>query len=227
MADPDGWPALTAPVAAAAGRAARWASLGAVLFAIGGLAFHRAALGPGGGLGAQLLAGLVVAVWAGLGAAAGAALAITSTLRRALPEVERRLHTLVHPVMTRVIEATRLGRTGVSLERFEQVLDDEIAALASAPAPGRRSLPRLVARFVGRHALRLVQWLLVREFLDRLRRQGQSQVTPAAVEAFAREKLVGLLADRLRAQINAVHWTAWAVSAVMVGGPIVYLLSRR
>ena len=227
MADPDGWPALTAPVAATAGRAARWAGLGAVLFAIGGLAFHRACLGPGGGLGAHLLAGLVVAVWAGLGAAAGAALAITSTRHRALPEVERRLHALVQPVMTRLIESTRLGRTGVSLERFERTLDTEIAALAGAPAPGRRSLPRLVAGFVGRHALRLARRLLVRDFVDRLRQRGQSQVTPAAVEAFAREKLVGVLTDRLRAQINAVHWTAWAGSAVMVGGPIVYLLSRR
>jgi hypothetical protein len=62
-----------------------------------------------------------------------------------------------------------------------------------------------------------VRRLLVRDFLDRLRRQGQSQVTPAAVEAFARETLVGLLTDRLRAQIDAVPWTAWAVSAVMVG----------
>ena len=67
----------------------------------------------------------------------------------------------------------------------------------------------------------------MRDFLDRLGRPGQSQVTPAAVEAFAREKLVGLLTDRLRAQIDAVHWTAWAVSAVMLGGPIVYLISRR
>ena len=49
----------------------------------------------------------------------------------------------------------------------------------------------------------------------------------AAGEAFAREKLIGLLTDRLRAQIGAVHWTAWAVSAVMVGRPIVYLISRR
>jgi hypothetical protein len=28
-------------------------------------------------------------------------------------------------------------------------------------------------------------------------------------------------------QIDAVYWTAWAVAAVMVGGPIVYLISRR
>jgi hypothetical protein len=66
--------------------------------------------------------------------------------------------------------------------------------------------------------------LLVRDFLDGLQRQGQSQVTPAALEAFAREKLVGLLLDRVRAQVAAVRGTAWAIVVVAVAGPLAYWL---
>ncbi len=86
-------------------------------------------------------------------------------MRRALPELPARLHALVQPVMTRLIESTRAGQAGVSTERFEQALDAEIAALASAPAPS--------ARF------------------------------------------------------SAARLLVWAVSAAMVGGPIVYLCWPR
>lgn len=229
MAVPDGRPSLVVrPVAEIVVRAARWAGVGAVLFAVAALALYRACFGPAGGLGRQPLASLLVAAFGLAGAVAGATLALTSIVRRAVPEMQARLHALVQPVMTRLIESTRVGRAGVSTERFEQALDAEIKALASAPAPGARfSAAWLLARAIGRHALALVRRLLVREFLGQLRRQGQTQVTPAAVEAFAHEKLVGLLAARVRTQVDTLHWAVWAVSAAMVGGPIAYLFWPR
>ena|ERR671918_1333191 len=229
MADRDGWPSFTAALAAeAAGYTSRWAGLGAGLFLAGALALHLAWLGADSRLELRVAAALLLLPpYTIAGAAAGVALAATSTVRRALPEIEERLHTLVQPVMARAIESTRLGGAAMSVERFEQLVDDAIASVGMT-APGRRwSAGRLVARFVSGSALRLVRRLLVREFLERLRHQGLSQVTPAAVEGFAREKLVGLLAERIRAQVNALYGAILVASAAMVAGPILYLLARR
>jgi hypothetical protein len=214
------WPSLVATaLTQAARRAARGAGLGAALGAAFALALHPTSPGEGG-LG-RALAFALGALYVLVGAIVGAALAGTFSARQTLSHLEAGLHALVQPAMTRVIASTRLGQHGMSTRQFEQLLDVELAADAGTAEP------RGVARSLGVYARRLARRLLVRDFLDGLQRQGQSQVTPAALEAFAREKLVGLLVDRVRAQVAAVRWTAWAIVVVAIAGPLGYRLLAR
>src|SRR5919106_7080566 len=97
MADRDGWPSFTAALAAeAAGYTSRWGRSWRRSIPgrrprppprVAGRGQPTRAAGRGR---ASAAAPLTIA-----GAAAGVALAATSTVHRALPEIEERLHTLV------------------------------------------------------------------------------------------------------------------------------------
>jgi hypothetical protein len=52
-------------------------------------------------------------------------------------------------------------------------------------------------------------------------------LTAAGPLVHAREKLVGLLVDRVRARLAAGHWTVWDIVVVAIAGPLAYRLLVR
>lgn len=228
MADDAGWRSFTAGIVTEAmRRIRRGGMLGAGLFTVAGVALHRAWLGDGHAPVVQALALGLVPLFALLGLAAGAGLAVTATLRRLLPELERRLHELVQPAMSRLLASTRLGEASLSVEALPRVLDAETSRLTPVEPAGPRPGPgHRLAHLAWHWVLALLRRGLVRELAAYLEREGQSHFTPAVVERFVRERLVGLVIRAIRWRVDVVHAALWAASAVLVAGPLVWLLAR-
>jgi hypothetical protein len=214
------WAGLAADVAKAALTRLAWqAPLTAALCLVAGLALHRAWLGPGAwaALGPALGGALLLVLLALAGAAAGAGLALTTTARRFLPRLETEVDRLLAPLVAPVIRHALGGERTVSVERLLGALRDRLVPWDTAGGAAR---PPLVARVLMAGATGLVRRVLAREFRGR-----QGEVLADTVERFARERLLGLVLDRLRTQVRAAHAVLVALVAAAVLAPVVLLLT--
>jgi hypothetical protein len=214
------WAGLAADlVKSALARIAWQAPFTAVAFLVGGLALHRAWFGAGGwaGLVPALSGGLLLLLFGVAGTAAGTGLALTATARRFLPRVETEMDRLLAPLVAGVVQHALGGERAVSAERFLGALRERLVPWGG---PDDAARPPLAARWLIAGATRLVRRVLAREFRGR-----QGEVLAETVERFAREQLLGLVLDRLRAQVHAAHLVLLVLVAVAVLGPLLYLVA--
>jgi hypothetical protein len=214
------WAGLAADVAKAAVARIAWqAPLTAALFLVGALALHRAWLGPGAWTApGPALSGVLLLLLFGLaGAAAGAALTLTATAPRLLPRVETEMDRLVAPLVAPVVQHALGGERAVSVERFRAALRDRLVPWDTSNGATR---PPLAARWLIAGATRVVRRVLAREFRGR-----HGELLADTVERFAREQLLGLVVDRLRVRVRAVHVSLRALVAPAGLGPLVLLVT--
>jgi hypothetical protein len=214
------WAGLAADLVKGALTRIVWqAPLTAGLFLVGALALHRAWFGAGGwaGLVPALSGALLLGLFGVVGAAAGAALALTTTARRFLPRVETEVDRLLAPLVALVVRHALGGERAVSVERFLGALRDRLVPWDTSGGGAR---PPLAARWLIAGATSLVRRVLAREFGGR-----QGEVLAETVERFGREQLLGLVLDRARTQVHAAHLALRVLVAVAVLGPVVLLLT--
>ena len=196
-------------------RLRRGAALGAAVFGAAGLALHRAWLGDGPGILLQALAALVLMpLFALAGAAIGTGLAITGTLRRLLPEVERRLDALVGLVIARLADA---ARTGADAETAPGMIEAETRGLALPEPPDAPPGPgRAVAQLAWAWLLAIVRRRLTQEAIARVGRHG--------IQRLARQTIVGAVIGDIGWRLGLTHAALLIAAAIAVVGPVVWLV---
>jgi len=157
-----------------------------------------------------------------VGAACGLLFAITGALRRGLAEVESALHQLVGPLMAGVTAAMFQGRTSVSLDEFDAILDRQVRELAQG---ARSRLGRISpgGLLFGR-VLQVAKMVLRRRLARRLAEAGTTRITPEVVERFASEKVVGMALAGSGSRIAVLRGLVYIVAAVFLLGPVALLL---
>lgn len=213
------WGALAGEVLKGAATRIAWrAPLAATLFLVGALALHRAWFGTTGwsALLPALTGGLLFLVFGLVGAATGAGLALTSTARALRPRLEAEVDRLLGPLVARVVQHALGGEQAVSIERFLRALGERLVPWDTGADAAR---PSRATRVLMAGATWLVRRVLAREF------RGQDLVLADAVGRFARERLLGLVLDRLRMQLHAEHLALLGLAAVAVLGPLIYLVA--
>jgi hypothetical protein len=174
------------------------------------------ALAPASGLrGAASVALAVPAAAAGV--LAGVALGMAWAVLRALPQAGAALGVALEPLTRRLAERT-LGE-GMPIAQFEALLGEELPPAGPEASAGFRA-----ARWLRRRLSALARRALVGDFLDRLRARGESRVGAAAVEAYAREQLVGLVVAQARGRLRLLRAAVFVLTGALVGAAVVLRL---
>ena len=130
--------------------------------------------------------------------------------------------------MTSVIQKLPGGQRGVSISEFNAILDDQILKFSKASRSRSRllSMGGFFTRFLLKNIVRVLRATLVSDFLGSLKEKGETQITVATLENFARGKIVGIVVDSLRARFEVIRYAVCGWLALFLGAPMVVIFSK-
>ena len=93
--------------------------------------------------------------------------------------------------MKMVIEKMPGGKKTISIEEFNKILDEQIKGFRKTSRAQFRlfSLFGMFSRFFLRNTLRILRYVLLNDFLEKLQEKGETQLSAPVVEDFYREQL--------------------------------------
>jgi hypothetical protein len=158
-----------------------------------------------------------------LGILSGLVLALMTTVMKGLITMKEVFHTLVAPFTARIIESVPLGREGIPLSQFRQIVEStQIRALSAPPQSdkGFSSLFKIVYRWLRKFVLKAAHVMFLKDFTEQLEGRGATRVDAPAVEQFAREYFVEQLLDLVRWRIGMVRFLVIGAAALLLLIPI-------
>ncbi|MGH7597236.1 MAG: hypothetical protein ACREOI_12845 [bacterium] len=174
------------------------------------------------------IAAVVLMIYTLFGVISGFVLAIIPTILKGLGGLEQSLHRWVDPAMARIVEKIPVGQEGIPLDQFNHIVNDKITALIDEIArqnSGRLNPFRAAYRFVSSKVLRKMQSLLIEHFVKDLQKNDETRVNAKAVEKFAREKLIGVVADYWRGKIDGIRIIVLALALLLLLIPLLLILA--
>ncbi|MDH4226568.1 MAG: hypothetical protein OEV59_02270 [Deltaproteobacteria bacterium] len=154
------------------------------------------------------------------GAFLGLVYAVALVVERALTGAENIVHKVVGMATAAIIaRIPRAAGMAMSIEEFTRVVDEQIVAM-KANAEGVTGSASFVGAFIVRQVLRAVRFVYLGEFLGRVKTAG-GIVTANNLDAFAREKMMTLVTDQVRAYTESIKYLVYAALVFMAALPFV------
>lgn len=166
-------------------------------------------------LAAVALAGIYLV----LGILSGLILALMTTVMKGLITMKEVFHALVAPFTARIIESIPLGREGIPLSEFRQIVETTQTRALSAPPQsdkGFSSLFKVGYRWLRRFVLKAAHLMFLKDFTEQLAGRGATRVNAPAVEQFAREYFVEQLLDLVRWRIGIIRFFVMGAAALLL-----------
>jgi len=149
-----------------------------------------------------------------------------STLLKKVEGLERGVHLIVNPLMAAIIERMPGGQKSISIDEFNELLDDQLKRFKRTSRLQFRffSLVGVFSRFFLRIILRILRYILLHDLLEGLREKGETQINAKAVETYHREKLIAVVVDILRGKLEFVQYGVYGVLILFLAIPIVFMV---
>lgn len=173
-----------------------------------------------------IIALLIVVSYTCFGTAIGFVLGATSILGRKLGDAEQAVNGITAALTARVVERIPFGQQGISTEQFVPYVDAQIARISNDSASGKSFPGGTLARSILKRFLPIVRKLLAVNFVRDLQIRGQTTVTSASVEQFAREKMVRLAIDFISLKVYAVKKVVSILLWIVLIVPATLLILR-
>jgi hypothetical protein len=169
---------------------------------------------------------LLFLIYVLIGIVTGLTHGANSTLMKKSEEVERGVHLIVTPVMAAIIKRLPGGQASISVQEFNDVLDEQIAQFTrSGPLRWRFwSLMGLFSRFFVRMTLKILRYLLLHDFLEYLEDREKTDINAQTVELYQREKLIGSLVGILIGKVEFVQKVIYGILIVFLAVPVILIL---
>jgi hypothetical protein len=149
-----------------------------------------------------------------------------STLLKKTEELEKGVHLIVNPLMAAIIGKMPGGQKSMTIKEFNTLLDEQINRF-KRKSPFRLrllSLAGMFSRFFLRMTLRILRYMLLHDFLEKLEEKGEAQVSATVVEGYYREKLVADLTGIFTEKLELVQKGIYTVLGVFLAIPVALML---
>jgi hypothetical protein len=169
---------------------------------------------------------LLFLIYVPIGIVTGLTYGANSTLMKKSEEVERGVHLIVTPVMAAIIKRLPGGQASISVQEFNDVLDEQIARFTQSGQLRWRfwSLLGLFSRFFVRMTLKILRYLLLHDFLEFLEDREKTDINAQTVELYQREKLIGSLVGILIGKVEFVQKVIYGILIVFLAVPVLLML---
>ncbi len=157
-----------------------------------------------------------------IGIFSGLAYGVNSTLLKKTEELEKGIHLIINPLMAGIIEKMPGGQKTMSVEEFNQLLDEQIRRF-KRKSPFRfrfLSLAGMFSLFFVRMTLRILRYILLHDFVANLEENGETQVSAKTVEAYYRDKVVSNIAGVFIGKLELVQKGVYGMLIIFLVIPI-------
>lgn len=169
---------------------------------------------------------IVFVLYVLVGIVSGLVHGVNSTLLKKVEELERGIHLIVNPLMAAIIEKMPGGQKRISIDEFNELLDDQLKRFKRTSRLQFRffSLVGTFSRFFLRMTLRILRYILLYDFLEGLRERGETQINAKIVETYHREKLVATVVDIFRGKLELIQYGVYGVLILFLVIPVVFMV---